>query len=246
MRSELLEKSRENLLDFGFRNNFIHTKDKSKRIVRVVQENSLEVFRILVEKGNIMSFKPKEDQVDEADDEFNQLYSLPPPDVEDESKLTDRILQTLHSPKDLQRRLRNIQRVSKLSTEEKGVNMLFLALGFIHWYEDENSQILRKAPIVLVPVKLSRSSIKSPFKISFNEDDIGMNISFFAKVKKTYGLDIEISQEIDSSNLLELFDDLSKKLNFDRWKINENEIKLGLFSFGNFLMYNDLDPNTWP
>ena len=246
MRFELLEKSRENLLDFGFRNNFIHTKDQSKRIVRVVQENSLEVFRILVEKGNIMSFKPKEDQIDEADDEFNQLYSLPPPDVEDESKLTDRILQTLHSPKDLQRRLRNIQRVSKLSTEEKGVNMLFLALGFIHWYEDENSQILRKAPIVLVPVKLSRSSIKSPFKISFNEDDIGMNISFFAKVKKTYGLDIEIPQEIDSSNLLELFDDLSKKLNFDRWKINENEIKLGLFSFGNFLMYNDLDPNTWP
>ena len=246
MKLELLEKSRENLLDFGFRNNFIHTKDKSKRVVRVIQENSLEVFRILVDKGNFMSFKPREDQIDEADDELDQLYSLPPPEVEDESKLTDRILQTNHSPKDLQRRLRSIQRVSKLSIEEKGVNMLFLALGFINWYEDENSQILRKAPIVLIPVKLARNSIKSPFKIIFNEDDIGVNISFLAKIKKSYGIEIEIPPEIDSNNLNSFYAHLSKNLNFERWEINENEIKLGLFSFGKFLMYNDLDPNTWP
>ena len=245
MRFESLEKDREHLLDFGFRNNFIHTKDTSKRIVRIVQENSLEVFKILVDKGNLMKFKPKEDQINETDDELNSWDSIPSPDIEDDSKLTDRILQTHHSPKELQHRLRNIQRVAKLLIEEKGVNMLFLALGFIKWYEDENSDIPRYAPIVLVPVKISRNSIKSPYKISFNEDDIGGNISFFAKMKKSYGIEIEIPQ-IESSNLSSFYDHLSGTLNFNRWEIIENEIKLGLFSFGKFLMYKDLDSSTWP
>ena len=31
-----------------------------------------------------------------------------------------------------------------------------------------------------------------------------------------------------------------------RWSVVPNEICLGFFSFGKFLMFNDLDPETWP
>jgi hypothetical protein len=35
--------------------------------------------------------------------------------------------------------------------QEQGVNVLFLALGFLHWYEADASDKLRKAPLLLVP-----------------------------------------------------------------------------------------------
>ncbi|MEX5669371.1 DUF4011 domain-containing protein, partial [Pseudomonas neuropathica] len=47
--------------------------------------------------------------------------------------------------------------------EEQGVNTLFLALGFLHWYEADNSETLRKAPLMLLPVTLERSGAKDAF-----------------------------------------------------------------------------------
>jgi hypothetical protein len=117
MSKQLLEKARLDLLDLGLRNNFINTRDSKNMSLRVIEESSLEVLKILVDKGYKMSFNSKKDVKEEDNVEFGALFELPPLESIDSDKLTDNILQTNHSDQDLQKRLRSVDRLSRLSIE---------------------------------------------------------------------------------------------------------------------------------
>ena len=45
-------------------------------------------------------------------------------------------------------------REARTLEEEQGINVLYLALGFLHWFEDESSSVDRQAPLILVPAIL--------------------------------------------------------------------------------------------
>ena len=244
---ELLEQARKNLLELGLRNNFINSRDSKLRNVRIVEESSKEVFNILVEKELTMSFRPKGKDEDEIDREFGALFMVESLESVSDQNLTDSILQTLHSPTDLQKRLRSMEKLAKLSIEEKGANILFLSLGFVRWYENDNSDTPRIAPIILVPVTIYRNSINAPFKIKYTGDEIGANISFLEKLRTEFGIKIKAPEEINTSNILKIFKDLASELKTQpRWEVLDNEIRLGLYSFSKFLMYRDLDESIWP
>ena len=244
MTKQKLEKSRNDLLDIGLRNNFINARDSKTKSLRVIEESSKEVLKILVEDNYMMSFDSRGKDTD-VEEEFSDLFTSSKSEEIDKSKLTDSILQTNHPPTDLQKRLRSVNRLSRLSIEEKGVNTLYLALGFIKWYESDDSDKSRLAPIILVPVELSRKSINSKFKIKYNDDEIGFNISFLEKLKMEFGIKIDIPNEINSSTIVQIFQKIESSINIKRWKILKDEIRLGLFSFSKFLMYNDLNEVNW-
>ena len=56
---------------------------------------------------------------------------------------------------EIDRRLLEIYREAKLSIEENGANTLYLALGFLAWYETKTSPKQRLAPIILIPLVTS-------------------------------------------------------------------------------------------
>lgn len=247
MLKKLLEKSRTNLLELGLRNNFINTRDSRLRSVRVVDESSNEIFKILVENETTMFFQSKGHDDDEIEQELGALFSINDIKEIDSDNLTDNVLQTTHPPIDLQKRLRSIEKLAKLSIEEKGANILYLALGFVRWYESDASDKARIAPLLLIPVELSRKSINSRFRVRYNNDELGYNISFFEKLKIEFGIEIEIPDQIQAGDLTSFFSEVSQKINkLKRWSVIENEIRLGLFSFSKFLMYRDLDESVWP
>lgn len=245
--NEYFEQSRNDLLDLSLRNNFLNTKDSKSKSVRIINESSIEVFKLLVDKGNKMYFDARRDKIsEEQDSEFNALFQLPPIESIEQSSLTDNKLQTNHSPKDLQRRLLSISRNARLSIEEKGINTLFLALGFIRWYEHEKSDSPRIAPTLLIPAQIHRTSINSRFKIWFNEDDITTNISFFKKMRSDFGVEVTPPEDFDIESVTEFYTTIKERITIPRWEFLENEIRLGLFSFHKFLMYSDLDAKKWP
>lgn len=41
--------------------------------------------------------------------------------------------------------------------EESGANMLYLVIGFLEWYESEDSNESHPAPLLVVPVQLERT-----------------------------------------------------------------------------------------
>ena len=73
------------------------------------------------------------------------------------------VLQTNLDETALEKRLLTIYRDAKTAEEEQGINILYLAIGFLRWYEDDNSDVVREAPLVLVPVSLVRDPRRSTF-----------------------------------------------------------------------------------
>ncbi|WP_163559973.1 DUF3320 domain-containing protein [Halomonas sp. NO4] len=129
--------------------------------------------------------------------------------------------------------------------QEQGIEVLYLALGFLEWYEDENAHTPRFAPLVLVPVALQRESARAGFTLSFTDADMGGNLALAARLKQDFRL---ILPDFDDATLLIDYFGRVEEMIADRprWRVHADQIRLGLFSFGKFQMYTDLDPANWP
>lgn len=117
----------------------------------------------------------------------------------------------------------------------------------LEWYEDENSKEPKNAPIILIPVELERLAGKDKFKLKYTEDEVSLNISFQAKLKSEFGIELPLLPDLEDLNIDSYFTKISKSIKHkENWKLSPNSIELGFFSFGKFLIYNDLDDSNWP
>jgi hypothetical protein len=170
--ASILENSREELLDLGLRNPLLNYRSSRARGVEVVDELPVEVFRILVREGRPMSFKAAPEGSEAEPEEAGLLMQ---PGDEDSNggpaaRHTDHRLQTNLTSAKLQSRLIKTERDARTFIEEQGVNILYLVLGTLRWFEAESSQELRKAPLVLVPVALERSNARES-RCLFDDSD---------------------------------------------------------------------------
>ena len=159
----------------------------------------------------------------------------------------DGLLQTCLGEGGLQKKLTRLYREARTLEEEQGVNILFLAMGFLHWYEDDEFKILREGPLVLIPVSLVRDTKRSTFTLKVREDDITTNLPLAERLLDQEGIFLpEIPEGEDwllSSYFEKVSDAISSRL---RWSIDRRGIELGFFSFAKLLMYRDLGPGGWP
>ena len=253
-----LETSRRDLLDLTTRNRLISTARTSTRSGRleIIDERAEEVFRLLVREGKAMSFLPREsDEYDDQPDGEIHLFQPPEEDVEGEDDDDDDLaehhldlhLQTPLADEALQKRLLRLYYDARTSEEEQGVSILYLALGFLKWYEAESSDRERYAPLLLLPVQLDRRSASSRFRLRSSEDEIATNLSLQEKLRADFGLQLPDVPDIEDLSPLDYFAEVSRAVETKpRWEVLPNDIVLWLFSFSKFLMYRDLQPDTWP
>ena len=266
-----LEKSRLDVLDLSLRNPLLNFRPTKRRGIEVVDERSRELFRILVggpvpngsssRSPRVMYFLPAAEEraprptdepvVTDIDDIPSELLAmLGEADTElDEAaaRHTDNKLQTALPRAALNLRLRETFRQARLSIEEQGVNILYLALGMLTWYESESNSIERRAPLILIPVQLTRSSVRENFKLRWTGDDIEANLSLEAKLKQDFGVRLpEMPAEEDLDVEDYLFRVERAVVRKERWAVEHDAVHLNFFSFSKLLIYKDLDPETWP
>ncbi|HUI20183.1 MAG TPA: DUF3320 domain-containing protein [Methylocella sp.] len=156
-------------------------------------------------------------------------------------------LQTTLSPELLNKRLHAIHRDARTAEEERGVNILFLALGFLRWYEDDKSDVLREAPLILLPVSLVRDAKRSTFDVKLREDDIATNQALQERLRVDFGFSFPDIPENDGWLPSDYFDTVANAVAAKRrWSIDANAIELGFYSFSKLLMVHDLEPANWP
>lgn len=257
--AELLGRSRRDLLDLTLRNPLLSFRSLKAKGADVVDELPPEVFRMLVAEGKSMYFQaaaepaeaeasPALDDAEAVDETLRELLELmgtegdPPAD-----RHLDNRLQTAHDPVRLEVRLRNTMRHAASSIEEQGVNILYLALGMLRWYESDSSDIARIAPLLLVPVGLSRASAGARFKVAWTGEEVGANLSLAAKLRTDFQLalpEFDDGEELDVSEYFRQVDEAVGRM--DRWAVDARAVHLGFFSFSKLLIYQDLDPSSWP
>jgi very-short-patch-repair endonuclease len=254
---EKLNNSRKELLDLSLRNRLLNVpRSRSRtRTIEIVDELSNEIFRILVREKKAMSFLPgREDtNVAEIEEGEDTLDDLPQPEDEDlddrgiARRHSDTRLQTRLTSKGLQRRLLEFYYDARTFYEEQGVNILFLAVGMLKWYEADSSGTARYAPLLLLPVSLERESASERFKLRISEEDLTSNLSLLTKMYSEFNLKLPELPDMEDLIPSDYFNQVASACSgISRWEVCHDDMVLGFFSFAKLLMYKDLDAATWP
>lgn len=243
--ADVLEQSRRELLDLTTRNRLIHTPRRNHRIsqIEIVGERSDEVFRRLVLEGQSMAFRPAPRSSAEPGE--GKAAVADPALAADPC---DNVLQTTLDEAALSRRLLKLFYDARTFEEEQGVGILYLALGFLTWYETPHEELPRHAPLVLIPVNLTRSSVRSQFRVAYRGDDLETNLSLQQRLAHDFGIDLPDLPDADDLVCRDYFARVREAVaaSQPRWEVRDDDIVLGFFSFSRLLMYRDLDAAQWP
>jgi Protein of unknown function (DUF4011)/REase_MTES_1575/AAA domain/Transcription elongation factor, GreA/GreB, C-term len=158
-------------------------------------------------------------------------------------------LQTLHYADDLEGLLRKIDQIARTAVEESGINMLYLVLGYLEWYESVDSDKPLLAPLLILPVSIKREGVERTtgffqYSLEHTGEDLTENITLREKMKREFNLELPEFEEEDTpgSYFAKIAEFVKPR---PRWKLRRNAC-ICLLSFGRLLMYLDLDPARWP
>ncbi|WP_051952481.1 DUF4011 domain-containing protein [Methylocapsa aurea] len=243
----LLAEARLKLIETGTRNRLVHTPRGAKRTrcLPIVGASADCVFSNLVRDSKLVRFLPADDAGEPRREAMAPRIPRLVPTKQNFEKRNS--LRTALAPDLLHKRLLTIHRDAKTAEEERGVNILFLALGFLRWYEHEKSDVLREAPLVLVPVTLARDAKCSTFELTFRDDDIAPNQALQERMRGDFGIALPDLPETDDWLPSAYFATIANAVAAKRrWSIDADGIELGFYSFSKLLMVRDLDPVNWP
>ena len=184
-----LELARKELLELGLRNTLLNYRLTKARGAEISDATSIDVLNWLVSEGMDLTFLPAE-VVAQRRDGKSRSPALP----------------TSHEEKTLQSRLLATYYAAKTHVEERGVNILYVALGMLHWYEDDSSSRELKAPLLLIPVELERTSASEKFTVRWDQEDVEDNLSLAAKLKGEFGINLPEMPDVEELDLGRYFD----------------------------------------
>ena len=272
-----LESIRRRLLDLTSRNGLLSYKHPKAKCVRLIDELPNQIYDVLSNEGSFTFIpvpEPTEDELIQAgllkyegEEKERKIQEYPTaeqwakhlgfitsyelPDVYDEeTKHQDTNLQTLFYAPELESRLRNIRNIAEGSIEETGVNVLYLNIGFLEWYESPISDTARFAPLFTLPVQLERGNLDKKsgvyrYTIKLKDDNLISNITLREMLSNDFNLALPpIEDDLVPEEYFKLIQDTLLQ-HQPRWKIKK-QASLVLLNFAKQAMYQDLDPLNWP
>ncbi|QES89652.1 DUF3320 domain-containing protein [Rhizosphaericola mali] len=232
------------LLDLSLRNNLLNIRF-TKSMLQIV-DLKINLLEDTLADGKTYTIHPNDNQpiTRKYGNYIAPLHSsLPLFKLADEEFKYNRLLTTYHSD-DLETILTNLYRSSKLAEEENGKSTLYLGLGLLKWFDSKAKTIPRFAPILLVPVELSRKSANTKYTLRSREEETMINITLVEYLKQEYKLNLNALENLpmDESGV-----DVGKVLaiirnaimNLEGWDVME-QIVLGIFSFNKLILWQDI------
>ena len=121
--------------------------------------------------------------------------------------------------------VKNIDKKAREFIEETGVNVAYMAFGFVHWKESTASNDVFRAPILLVPIQLEQASAVEPYLIKSAGDDILVNPTFSYKMDAEHGVKLP---EYNNEGLTAYIEKVKRLVAKLQWTVT-TECKIGIF-----------------
>jgi hypothetical protein len=243
---------RAQLLDTSRRNRLINFKVGRGGGVWLVYPDPGDLWHRLVVRGNQLTFAWK-----------NELLGLPPETEETnqarahpstESDLLQRCrtsprLRPTHlltdlPDKQLAARLGRLALAAREAASEQGTVTLYVAFGFLRWFESPDSKEEIRSPLLLVPVWLERENVNAPWQLRVEEEEVLPNHSLVQCLKTDFRLSLPAPDEAadtdDATWRTSYFAAVQRLIrNEPRWEVLD-ETALGTFNFQKLAMWEDL------
>jgi Protein of unknown function (DUF4011)/AAA domain len=141
-------------------------------------------------------------------------------------------------------KLVEIFRHARTSLEESGANTLYLAIGFLKYFESRESEKPRRAPLLLLPLSVERTSVTEGVRFVLDDAEPRLNQTLLQFLQRDFELRVgfgELPPEgehgVDAAALLDAF--RRAVVAMPRWEV-ETTACIGFFSFTKYLMWLDL------
>ncbi|MEQ1505151.1 MAG: DUF4011 domain-containing protein, partial [Myxococcota bacterium] len=270
-RSQRLERWKARLLDLSMRNRLLNARDPRTTLPLVVRD--VGRFEDLLAAGAAYTFAPRvRTAVEEA--AVDAVAACPwcasPASghrcascggplqvVEDHGDVLAGISAESRGAKvvvvdlpeaELARRLVTLYRSARHQLEESGANTLYVAIGLLRYYESAASTTPRAAPVLLYPVRIERTSVRTGYTLVRTDEDPLVNAPLLQYLHQVHGFDClalaELPRDddgVDVPLVLRRFRRLVEPM--PRWAVSDAAWVTQL-SFTRYLMWLDLDARS--
>lgn len=146
-------------------------------------------------------------------------------------------LDTDLAPLELQKRLGALNKRNREWQEEQGLNVLFIALGFLRWVDEDQEPAC--SPILLIPCDLTRESPRDPYVLVGEEsDDPVVNPTLRHKLTTAAGITLpEFGEQTIAEHLAAVARLVAGR---EGWSV-DTSIVVATFPFSKLAMWEDLD-----
>lgn len=260
-----IDQARRDLLDPSRRNRLLHAPLIGKRpwCMAIVGRDPDELLQSLSRRDNFGGYAfssiPEEQGDSPADGTSPKLLPVsdaspraarsrsPRPSTDSAAPSKWPRLQTKLDAEKLERRLTKIFREERTLEEEQGVSTLYLALGFLKWFDSDQSEEASYAPLILVPVTMARVRGPDGYHLQARDEEIVTNVSLREKLRSEFRVLLPDIPDDDQWLTSTYCDSVAKQITrYKRWEVKSDDIGLGFFTFSKFMMWRDLDAAGWP
>ena len=232
------------LLDLGLRNSLINMR--LSRTMLPLMASSIDELENALSDGTDFSVLPRPEDWKISTSQFSldNLHELRDFDPVLKLEFKNKRLRSIYSPEEHANAIKALYRAARTSLEENGANTLYMALGLLKWYETSRSVKARYAPIVLIPIEMVRKSAAQGYVIRLRDDEPQMNITILEKLRQDFNIVVNgldpLPEDAHGVDIRKVFTILRKSIMTEpRWDVLESAY-LGIFSFSQFVMWNDL------
>lgn len=245
-----LSKWKSRLLDLTLRNRLLNFKNTKSTLSLIVPD--LAKLEDALARGDEFAIRSDPRIMQGSDPRMAEVHAArefkSPIESQAAAALKNKELLARVQPALLNGNLLTIFSKARTDLEDGGANTLFLALGFLRWTDTDKPNVIHLAPIILIPVQLSRQSVRSGFRLSRHEDEAIINPTLLQLLDNNFKLripglnTIPVDEAgIDVDKILQIF--RLAVADISNWEVVE-EAHLGIFSFKKYLMWKDLQDRT--
>ena len=258
-----VEDWKSRLIDLSRKNNLLYFHKSKRGNLSITQPDSQKIFDALVLRKKRLEFwQPQEAKPDtlpkpktyrKSKSEIGKVESKTSQSIvtanltseEPKRPTANQLVSDNLSRMDLERNLKSLQSRSLLDYMERGVRILHAAFGTLNWVDIETKENVQ-SPIILVPLELTRETIRQPYNIAVPpvEDEAVLNPALLTKLKNDYKIELpQLPEEWEEQKLTDYFKLVDDAVSEMGWK-TEPSVDLGLFSFQKLVIYKDLESNA--
>ncbi|SCY63061.1 DUF3320 domain-containing protein [Butyrivibrio sp. INlla14] len=232
------------LLDLSMRNMLINLRF-TKAVVPLLCSN-VSVLEDALSDGEEFQVLPRPDNMAINGDGISveALTDLGPFQEFMELENKHKKLHSFYTEKELSSCLTKMYRSAKTSLEENGASTLYLSLGLLRWVEGKKTPVVRYAPIILVPIDITRKSASIGYTMRMRDEDAQMNITLLEFLKQNFDLQIAglnpLPTDEHGLDLPKIFAIVRHGImSMEMWDVLEAGF-ISNFSFSQFVMWNDI------
>ena len=229
---EQLEKWRNDLVNLTRRNRLLYFKHTRSASFELAAPSGREILGRLEAPG--------------ASDWWS--FCIPPVSESPDDPLTpvDRrpheLLVGQKDAREIEAGLKQLERRTNQEFVDRGLWTLYVAFGALHWIDaDDGNRV--ESPLLLVPVTVTRESLKDKFRLRRTDDDAVLNPALSVKLNLDFGIELPRIDEIDIASLDDVYAQVGRAVGErDGWNVRDRAV-LSNFTFHKEAMYRDLLDN---